>query len=112
MDYEGLRTRLNNVINTWIDEQSRTTSDSGSQSEPDTAPDRELPKDKRAVRTKSSGDRVYILDDQTKTRRWVTNPEVLKSIGFEISDVVEVDDNELLSYQMAPALYRIVDEKD
>lgn len=68
---------------------------------------RELPKDKRVVRTKSSGDRVYFIDEIKKTRQWVTNPEVLESLGFEISDVTEVEDSELLRYQMGSALYKV-----
>lgn len=102
MDIEDLRTRINNVIDQWIDEQSSQTA-----TELKAKEERKLPAGKRAVRTKSSGDRVYVLDEEAKTRRWVTNPEVLKSVGFEIGDVVEVDDSELLSYQMAPALYRV-----
>lgn len=70
-------------------------------------PKRELPKDKRVVRTKASGDRVYLIDENKKTRAWLTNPEVLKASGFEIGDVQEVDDSELLKYQMAPAIYRV-----
>lgn len=73
------------------------------------APVRVLPEGKRVVRTKTSGDRVYLLDETKGTRQWVTNPEVLKSLGFEIEDVTEVDDNELLKFQMGPALYRVAD---
>lgn len=73
-------------------------------------PVRELPKDKRVVRTKASGDRVYLLDDVKKTRQWVTNPEVLDSLGFTLIDVGEVEEDEMLKYQMGPALYRRVDE--
>jgi hypothetical protein len=73
--------------------------------EPDPKP--EPSKDKRAVRTKSSGDRVYLLDETKKTRQWVTNPTVLKNLGFELPDVKEIDDAEMLKYQMAPALYRV-----
>lgn len=62
---------------------------------------------KRVVRTKSSGDRVYCIDEDKKLRQWVTNPDVLKGLGFEASDVQEVDDNELLSYAMGPALYKV-----
>lgn len=75
------------------------------------APARELPKDKRVVRTKASGDRVYLLDEVKKTRQWVTNPDVLDSLGFELGDVGEVDEDEMLRYQMGPALYRRVDEQ-
>lgn len=70
-------------------------------------PKRELPKDKRVVRTKSTGDRVYLLDDTKKIRQWVTNPEVLKGLGFEMTDVGEADDMEVAKYQLGPALYRV-----
>lgn len=73
----------------------------------DEVPARVLPEGKRVVRTKSSGDRVYLLDDNKKTRQWVTSPEVLKGMGFVLDDVAEVDDAELLKFNMAAALYRV-----
>lgn len=72
---------------------------------------RVLPEGKKVVRTKSSGDRVYYLDEEKKTRQWVTNPEVLVSLGFEITDVVEIEDSELLKYQMGPAIYRVQEDE-
>jgi hypothetical protein len=71
---------------------------------------RVLPEGKRVVRTKSSGDRVYCLDEEKGTRRWVTNPQILDGLGFEANDVTEVEDSELLKYQMGPAIYRIDNE--
>lgn len=66
-------------------------------------PARTLPTDKRAVRTKSSGDRVFMLDETKKTRQWVSKPEVLEAQGFSMNDVVEIEDTELLGYtQDAP----------
>lgn len=73
-------------------------------------PKRVLPEGKKVVRTKSTGDRVYLLDETKKVRQWITNPEVLKSTGFEISDVTEIDDTEMLKYQMGSPMYRPVDE--
>ena len=70
-------------------------------------PPRVLPKDKRVVRTKQSGDRVYLLDEVKKTRSWITNPQVLDGLGFTMEDVTEVDDSTMLSYQMSAALYRV-----
>lgn len=67
-----------------------------------------LPEGKRVVRTKSSGDRVYYIDEEKKTRQWITNPEVLTSLGFGMEDVTDVEDAELLKYQMAAALYKAV----
>jgi hypothetical protein len=69
--------------------------------------ERVLPEGKRVVRTKSTGDRVYLLDEVQKTRRWVTSPEMLQAVGFEQVDVVEVDDSELLKYNMGPAIYKV-----
>ena len=72
----------------------------------ETTEKRELPKDKRAARTKQSGDRVYLLDEVEKTRQWIANPEAMASSGFEMSDVVEVEDGELLNYQMGAPIYK------
>ncbi len=71
--------------------------------------ERILPEGKRVVRTKSSGDRVYYIDETNGTRQWVTNPDVLAGLGFEIEDVTEVEDSELLKYNMGPALYKAPD---
>ena len=76
----------------------------------ETRPARDLPKDKRVVRTKQTGDRVYLLDENKKTRQWVYSPEVLQSIGFEMSDVIEIDDLELSRYSMGAALYKVDNE--
>ena|SRR3990167_7608089 len=67
---------------------------------------RELPEGKRAARTKQSGDRVYLLDEVEKTRQWIANPEAMANSGFEMSDVVEVEDGELLNYQMGAPIYK------
>lgn len=100
MDVEELKKKINNVIDDWADGYKPNESK-------EAEPARELPKDKRVVRTKASGDRVYFIDEVKKTRQWVTNPEILKSLGFEMSDVTEVNDAELLKYQMGSALYRV-----
>lgn len=105
MDVSELKQKINNIIDDWADGEM-STSDPGV--EPDT-PDRKLPEGKRAARTKASGDRVYMLDEAKKTRHWVTNPEVLKSLGFELKDVVEVEDVEMLKYQLGSAIYRVED---
>lgn len=60
---------------------------------------------RRAVRTDSQGDRVFLLDETTKKRHWITNPEVLAGLGFSGEDVEKIDDVELLKYQMAVAIY-------
>jgi hypothetical protein len=62
--------------------------------------ERVLPEGKRVVRTKTSGDRVYLIDENAKTRQWLTNPEALASQGFEPSDVAETTDEDLLKYSM------------
>jgi hypothetical protein len=66
------------------------------------------PEGKRVVRTRSSGDRVYYLDDTEKTRQWVYSPEVLESLGFDMNDVGEVEDSELLKYRMGAAILKPV----
>lgn len=73
----------------------------------DEAPARVLPEGKRVVRTKSSGDRVYLLDDEKKTRQWVTTSENLTALGFIMEDVQTIEDSELLDFKMASAIYRV-----
>lgn len=73
-----------------------------------------MPEGKRVARTKSSGDRVYLLDDTTDppTRAWVTNAELLDPLGFIMEDVVEVEDSELLKYNMAAPIYKVEPRAD
>lgn len=70
-------------------------------------PARVLPEGQRVVRVKTQGDRVYLLDETKKTRQWVTTPEILKGLGFEMSDVNEVEETEFLRYQMGSAIYKL-----
>jgi hypothetical protein len=104
LDVELLKDQITKTIDQWYLGQTTAASPANEDVQ---VPARVLPEGKRAVRTKSSGDRVYILDDNKKVRQWATNPEIVKDQGFEMGDVVEVEDNELLNYQMGPALYRI-----
>jgi hypothetical protein len=69
--------------------------------------ERVLPEGKRVIRTKSTGDRVYLLDDVEKTKAWVTSPEILAKLGFEASDVEEVEDTSLLGYHMTASIYKV-----
>lgn len=62
---------------------------------------------KRAVRSKGSGDRVYLLDDNAKTKAWITSPEVLAKLGFEMLDVQDIEDLEFAAYKMSPSIYRV-----
>ena len=62
-------------------------------------------KDKRVARTKTSGDKVYLLDEKTKEKRWISSDKVLKGLGFNFSDVEEISDSELSGYKLTQALY-------
>lgn len=73
--------------------------------EPEEEKKRELPEGQRVVRTSNTGDRVYLLDDNTKLRHWLQNPTALENAGFQMGDVVEVEDTEMLKYQMGPPKY-------
>ncbi len=117
-DIDALKLRINNVIDDWVTEQQDTNVDAPEPSEEpeDNTPEEEaeprvLPEGKRVVRTKSSGDRVYLLDEVKGTRQWITNPTVLDGIGFIMEDVKDIDDTEMLKYQMGPALYRVPEVK-
>lgn len=101
---------LHKLIDQWAEQQraleappaapnhSAPMPDAGEPATPE-APARVLPKGKRAVRTKTSGDRVYLLDEEKKTRRHIATMEVLQGLGFEPGDVVEIEDSELFRYQ-------------
>jgi len=102
MDTEDLKLQINNLIDNWAKGQSSATV---TFSQPEEKPART--DGKRAVRTKSTGDRVYLIDDNAKTKAWITSPEIMTKLGFEMSDVEDLEDSELVSYQMAPSIYRV-----
>lgn len=79
------------------------------ESTPESAPEtpHELPKDKRVVRTKSTGDRVYLVDETAKTKAWVTSPDILEKLGFSMADVQDVDDKDLIGYAMTASVYKV-----
>jgi hypothetical protein len=70
-------------------------------------PERKAPEGKRLVSTKGQGDRKYELDEKEKTRRWLSNPEVLEARGWKMEDAVEITDTELADYKMGPAIFRV-----
>lgn len=108
VDVTTLRKLVDDAITQWASGASPDKSPANELTEiVDEKPERKLPKGKRAVRTKSSGDRVYLLDEEKKTRQWVTTGEILTALGFEMGDVVEVEDSELLSYRMGSAIYKV-----
>lgn len=101
----NLRKMLDETVTQWAAGVSPTDS-------PDTAvvdtPEKPVRTDgKRAARTKSTGDRVYLIDDNAKTKAWITSPEILAKLGFDMGDVVDLEDSELISYQMSPSIYRV-----
>lgn len=102
MDVTGLKKLVNDAIDAWAVGTSPTTP--GEVTE--VKVDKVLPEGQRVVRTKTSGDRVYLLDDNKKTRAWVTNGDVLTALGFDMSDVSEVEDSEMMKYNMAAAIYK------
>jgi len=106
MDYEDLKYQLNETIDRWAKSQPKVTVSEGPINIPVEVP-KELPKDKRVVRTKTSGDRVYLIDEVAKTRAWITSGEILTSLGFDMDDVKEIDDMEMLKYNMASAIYKL-----
>lgn len=104
MDVNALKTLISEAIDQWAAGVSPTTPGEVTEVKNDA---RVLPEGKRAVRTKSSGDRVYYLDEDKKTRQWVTTSENLSALGFEMEDVVEVPDSELMKYNMSSAIYKV-----
>lgn len=105
IDVANLRKMLDDTVTQWAAGVSPTDS-------PDTAivdtPEKPVRTDgKRAVRTKNTGDRVYLIDDNTKSKAWVTTAEILSKLGFEMNDVQDLDDSELVQYTMMPSIYGV-----
>lgn len=71
------------------------------------AEERKAPEGKKLVSTKGQGDRKYELDETAKTRRWLSNPEVLEARGWKMEDSVEITDAELAEYKMGPAIFKV-----
>lgn len=107
IDIASLRKMLDDTVTQWAAGVAPTDAASPANEITEVVDAKVLPEGKRAVRTKTSGDRVYILDDADQTRRWVTSSEVLSKLGFEMSDVVEIDDTEMMKYKMGPAIYKV-----
>lgn len=101
MDIEDLKYQLNNAIDQWAS-QTTPVVEGEVVIEPRTD-------GKRVIRSKGTGDRVMLLDPTAKTKAWVTSPEILTKLGFEMSDVEDIDDKELLEYTTAPSIYRVED---
>lgn len=138
MDLEDLKRRINLTIDVWYKNNSQRRTNNASNTsvgvvgdqleaaktdieqfapdEAETEEDRakreareKLREGKRVVRTSVGGDRVYFLDEDKMTRQWATNPDVLDSLGFGLEDVTNVEEEELLKYQMAPPLHSRAD---
>lgn len=52
--------------------------------------------DKRVVRTKQTGDKVYVVENNTA--RWVKNPETLYELGFDFGSVENIEQEEFFSF--------------
>lgn len=105
VDVTQLRKLIEEAITQWVAGGSADVSP-----EPTAAvEDKPRTDGKRAVRTKSTGDRVYLIDDNLKTKAWITSPEIMTKLGFEMSNVEDVEDSTLVGYQMSPSIYRVED---
>lgn len=102
VDITQLRKMIDEAITQWEAGGSADVSP-----EPTAAVEDKRTDGKRAVRTKSTGDRVYLIDDNAKTKVWITSPEIMSKLGFEMADVEDSEDSELVNYAMKPSIYRI-----
>lgn len=111
IDVTTLRKLIEEAITQWVAGTSPDDSPDTSVKDVSTVtfsePSKPRTDGKRAVRTKSTGDRVYLIDDNAKTKAWITSPEIMTKLGFEMSDVQDLEDSALVSYQMAPSIYRV-----
>lgn len=99
------RETAHKLVDQIYDLENTITPDAPAEAPAETA--KPKPENQRVVRTKTSGDRVYLIDEVKKTRQWLTNPDVLEKAGFTAADVVEITDEEALKYQTGPAIYRV-----
>ena len=103
MDIEDLKFRVAATIDQWAKDQGSVPA--SVEVEPE--PKKVVKEGQRAVRTKSTGDRVFLVDDVAKTKAWITSEKILTELGYEMGDVVEVDDKDLITYALAPSIYRV-----
>lgn len=54
------------------------------------------------ARSNSTADRVYFIKDDIK--QWVMNPETLLKLGFNFSDVVNIENEQMDSYKLGDDL--------
>lgn len=113
--------KLHQLIDQWAAEERDASSEevnpevTVTEAVVEAEPARVLPEGKRLVRTKSSGDTVYFIDTVKGTRQRIVGsqanpgPQIVESLGFNMADVEEVADDELLKYQMASVIYKPVD---
>lgn len=104
VDVTQLRKLIDEAITQWVAGGSADVSPSPTAAVVDKP---ERTDGKRAVRTKSTGDRVYLIDDNAKIKAWITSPEIMTTLGFEMSDVEDLEDSALVGYQMNPSIYRV-----
>lgn len=58
--------------------------------------------DRYTVRTKYTGDRVYLIDG--KTRAWIKNPETLSALGFTLGEEKTIEYDELVQFEENEAI--------
>lgn len=103
MDVTQLRKLIDEAITVWVSGGSADVSPAPTEAVIDKP---ELPKDKRVIRTKSTGDRVYLVDETAKTKAWVTSEDILTKLGYSQADVQEVEDSSLVGYAMTASIYK------
>lgn len=66
----------------------------------------EIPKSlaKLAARSSATEDRVYLLIPEVKTKSWIKNPETLEKLGFKFSDVKDISNAEMDSYETSQSI--------
>lgn len=62
-------------------------------------------KETKIVRSKSTGDRVFLIFREKKY--WIPDIETLEKIGFNLGDVEEVSDEEIKKYSEGYAFFSV-----
>lgn len=57
-----------------------------------------------AARSSATEDRVYLVIPEVKTKSWIKNPETLEKLGFKFSDVKDITNVEMDSYETSQSI--------
>ena len=105
--------KLHQLIDQWAADERAKEQTPETPVEATVVPEAPKPEGKRVVRTKTSGDTVYFIDEVKKTRQRIVGsnmtpgPDIVESLGFQMGDVGEMDDTEMAQFQQGAPIYKV-----